>query len=229
MKQGFKIKDWPQMERPRERLIENGPEALSNAELIAIILGTGNSRRNVVDLAKLMLKKYNLKKLSQASLNQIKEFRGVGNSKASQMVACFEIGKRLSTYKEQEKICISCAEDVARMLIPELRFAQKEHFIGLYLDSRNCLVKKDVISIGGLNASIVHPRELFKSAIRESANSVIIVHNHPSGNPKPSKDDIVITKKIVNAGRIIGIPVIDHIIIGDKNYVSVCEEKLMRF
>lgn len=225
----YKVKDWPTQERPRERLINKGAASLSDSELIAIILRTGSSNENVVDLSKRILKKFSLQELSQASLSQIIQFNGISNAKACQILACFELAKRVFSGVNPQKICIESSKDVAMIICPELRFLKKEQFIGIYLDSRNCLIKKDIISIGGLNTSIVHPRELFKVAIQESANSVIIAHNHPSGNPKPSNDDILITKKIINAGKIIGIPVLDHIVVGENNYVSMAEQNLAKF
>ncbi|MBW2970869.1 DNA repair protein RadC [Candidatus Woesearchaeota archaeon] len=225
----FTIKDWPIAERPRERLIKQGPAALSNSELLAILLGTGSSTENVVDLAKRILAKHNLQEISQASITQIKEFRGINDAKACQLMACFELSKRLYTFNHRESNYIESAKDIAQLLFPDMRFLKKEQFVGVYLDSRNCLIKKEIISVGGLNTSIVHPRELFKTAIQESANSVIVAHNHPSGNPKPSGDDIEITKKIISAGRVIGIPIIDHVVIGEQGYFSMSEENIVRF
>ena len=132
-------------------------------------------------------------------------------------------------FTKGERVFVNTSKDVVKLLKPELSFLKREHFVGLYLDSRNCLLKKETVSIGGLNTSIIHPREIFKIAIQESANSVIIVHNHPSGNPKPSRDDIRITKKLVEAGNIVGINLLDHVIIGENKYVSMAESNLVRF
>lgn len=231
MKRGFiyTIKDLPISERPRERLMQQGANALSDAELLAVILRTGTRYENVVDLAKRMLREFDIKTLSQASLNQLKGFSGINTAKACQLLACFEIGKRLYAFNKGMRVFINNSKDAVKLLRPELSFLKKEYFVGLYLDSRNCLLRKEIVSIGGLNTSIVHPREIFKIAIQESANAVIAVHNHPSGNPKPSKDDIEITRKLVKAGHIVGISLVDHIIIGDNSYVSMAESNLVGF
>ncbi len=231
MKRGFiyTIKDLPVSERPRERLIRQGANALSDAELLAVILRTGTMYENVVDLAKRMLRDFNIKTLSQASLTQLKKFSGINTVKACQLLASFELGKRVYAFTKEGCVFINTSKDVVKLLKPELSFLKREHFLGLYLDSRNCLLKKETVSIGGLNTSIVHPREIFKVAIQESANSVIVVHNHPSGNPKPSRDDVDITKKLVKAGDIVGISLLDHIILGENSYVSMAESKLVEF
>lgn len=231
MKKGFiyTIKDLPISERPRERLVKQGVKALSDAELLAVILRTGTRYENVVELAKRMLKEFNIKELSQASLNQLKGFSGINNAKACQLIASFELGKRVYAFNKAEQVFINNSRDVVKLLKPELSFLKREHFVGLYLDSRNCLLRKETISIGGLNTSIVHPREIFKIAIQESANAVIVVHNHPSGNAKPSKDDIGITKKLVKASHIVGICLLDHVIIGENTYVSMAEKNLVDF
>ncbi len=225
----FKVKDWPNNERPRERLIKQGSEALSESELLAIILRTGSANQNVVDLSKSILKKYDLRDLSVATYAEINKFNGVSKAKACQLMACFEIGKRLASVSNVKKTYIESSDDIASVLFPELRFIKKEKFIGVYLDSRNSLIKMETISVGNLNSSIIHPRELFKVAIQLSANSVIIAHNHPSGDPTPSKEDIYITKKIISAGRVIGIPVLDHIIVGEDEYISMAEQNVVRF
>jgi DNA repair protein RadC len=225
----FMLKDWPVDERPRERLVKQGPEALSDAELLAIILRTGSRNQSVMQLARSVLSKYKLSKLSQIRVTELINFEGINSAKACQLVACFELAKRVNSIKDSKRKALDSSEDVAKLLIPEMRFLKKEHFVGLYLDSRNCLLKKEVVSIGSLNASLVHPRELYKTAILESAHCVIISHNHPSGNPKPSKDDVTLTKSIVKAGKIIGIPLLDHIIIGNNCYVSMAEAGIVKF
>ncbi|MBS1267133.1 MAG: hypothetical protein MAG795_01105 [Candidatus Woesearchaeota archaeon] len=225
----LKVKDWPNKERPRERLIKQGVESLSESELIAIILRTGYAKQNVVELAKSILKKYNLRELSLATYEEMNQFKGVSKAKACQLLACFEISKRLSVQSAAKKKFIESSEDVASIVFPKLRFIKKEKFMGIYLDSRNSVIKIETISVGNLNSSVIHPRELFKAAIQSSANSVIIAHNHPSGNPSPSKEDIYITKKIVSAGKVVGIPVLDHIIIGEEDYISMAEKNLVNF
>jgi DNA repair protein RadC len=225
----YTIQDLPIGERPRERLIKHGPAALSEAELLAIILRTGTAEENVVELSKRILMEYNLAKLCQTSISEIKRFRGISDVKACQILACIELANRIHSFEKPTNVTITTSHDVFDLIGPRLRFSKKETFTGLYLDTRNCLIKEEVISLGNLNTSVVHPREIFNIAIRELANSVIIVHNHPSGNPEPSKDDIDITRILVRAGQLIGIPIIDHIIIGDKNYLSMADRRIVQF
>ncbi|MEW6070096.1 MAG: DNA repair protein RadC [Candidatus Thermoplasmatota archaeon] len=223
----FTIKELPDEEKPRERLISFGANAMSNAELLAIILRVGNYGENALDLAKRLLKQHDIKSLSQITVGELKKIAGIGDAKACQIVACFELGRRAATYTDKNKLSIKAPQDVANLLMPEMRYLKKEIFKVLYLDTKNRLLKNDVISVGSLNANVVHPREVFKSAISESAASIILVHNHPSGDPTPSKDDIELTKRLIETGEIIGISVIDHVIIGDGKFVSLKEEKLV--
>ncbi|MFH1399283.1 MAG: DNA repair protein RadC [Candidatus Woesearchaeota archaeon] len=223
------IKELPASERPRERLLRQGAGALSDAELLAIILRTGTRYQNVVLLAQQILAKYNLQALSQAGLGQLKEFKGIDFAKGCQILACFELGRRLAGFSSAKKSQVDTSKDVVKLLMQEMRFLKKENFVALYLDSRNCLIKKEIVSIGGLNSSVVHPREIFNVAISESANSIVLAHNHPSGNPLPSKDDLTVTKKVVEAGRIVGIPVLDHVVFGKNSWVSMAEQGLVKF
>lgn len=225
----YTIKELPESERPRERLIKQGTKSLSDAELLAVILRTGTRYQSVIDLAKNVVKELNIKQLSQASFNQLRGFHGISTVKACQLLASFELGKRVYSFSKGSQVFINTSKDAVKLLKPELSYLKREHFVGLYLDSRNCLLRKETISIGGLNTSIVHPREIFKIAIQESANSVIVVHNHPSGNPKPSKDDIDITRKLIKASHIVGIDLLDHIVLGENKYVSMAENNLVRF
>lgn len=225
----YTIKDLPSSERPRERLEKQGASALSDAELLALVLRVGSRFESVLDLSKRILRELEIKELSQASLNQLKSFNGISTTKASQLIACFELAKRVHSNINQEKIYLDSCSDVVKLIESELRFMKREHFIGLYLDSRNCLLRKETISIGGLNSSIVHPRELFKIAFQESANSIILVHNHPSGIAEPSEDDIEITKMLIKASKIMGIDILDHVIIGENNHVSMAEKGVIDF
>ena len=231
MKSGpiYAIKDLPRSERPRERLEKQGASSLSEAELLAIVLRTGSRFESVLDMSKRILRELNLKELSQASLNQLKSFRGINTAKASQLIACFELAKRVHSYTEEDDIFLDSSQDVVKLLKAELDFMKREHFIGLYLDSRNKLLRKETISIGGLNSSIVHPRELFKIALQESANSIILVHNHPSGITEPSKDDIEITNMLIKSSKIMGIDILDHVIIGEKGFTSMAEKGIVDF
>ncbi|ODS37812.1 MAG: hypothetical protein A7316_08985 [Candidatus Altiarchaeales archaeon WOR_SM1_86-2] len=220
-----RIKDMPEDERPRERLIKYGPKHLSTAELLAIILRVGTHEMNAVDFAKELLDKYNLPSLAKSNVIELRKTLGVGDAKACQIIACFELGRRLLTY--ESKPPIKTAQDVADLFMPELQYLKKENFKGVYLDSKNRVIWDETISIGTLNASIVHPREVFSTALVKSANAIILVHNHPSGDPTPSSDDIEITKKMIDAGKLMDIEVLDHIIIGEGEYVSLKERELI--
>ncbi len=217
------IRDLPVEERPRERLAKFGAQALSNAELLALILRTGTTEETVIDVALKLLKKSdgNLVSLFSSSLNELQETNGIGLAKAAQIQACFELGKRFATIKQNNGGVVRNDEDVAELLIPQMRFLDKEVFKVVMLDSRNKIIKIQDISVGTLNASLVHPREVFKVALKESAASIILVHNHPSGDPTPSTADIEMTKTLVSLGRVMDILVLDHIIIGGDQSVSL--------
>ncbi len=223
----MKIKALPPDDRPREKLMKNKPEALSDSELLAIILGTGNKNENVINVASKLFSKYNVKFLSRLSTGTLKNEFGIGNAKACQIVACFELGRRLAKFKEDKKRPIKNARDIAKIFIPEMGSLKKEHFKGIYLNSRKKVIKEETIFIGSLNESVIHPREIFKIALNENAAALILIHNHPSGDPEPSIQDIEITKELVKSGDILGIPVLDHIIIGNNKYVSLREKGLM--
>ncbi len=217
----------PLVDKLRETMLKNGPKALSDSELLAIILRTGNKRENVINVANRLFSKYNVKSLSRISIGSLKKELGIGEAKACQIIACFELGRRLARFKEDKKLVIKNAKDIAKVFIPEMSSLKKEHFKGIYLDSRKKIIKEETIFIGSLNESVIHPREIFQIALNENAAALILIHNHPSGNPKPSKEDIEITKKLIEAGDILGIPVLDHIIIGDKKYFSMREKGLI--
>jgi len=223
-----RIQDIPEEERPRERLIRNGPESLSNAELLGIILRTGSKEENVVNLCSRILSEYSIKQLSLANVSRLMQVHGVGKAKAAQIAAVFELARRLETFVEEPKRKICSPKDVYALMYPKMREQKKEKFITLYLDTKNQILKEEVVSIGSLNASIVHPREVFKSALMESSASVIMVHNHPSGDPSPSREDIMVTEKMVEGGKLLGIDVLDHIIIGDGRYVSLKDEGFVK-
>jgi len=223
--QDYKIRilDMQKEERPRERLIKNGASALSDSELLAIILRTGSKKDNVINLSQRILGEYNIKQLSQINITQLMKVHGIKESKAAQISACFEIARRLESFNSVEKPKISSPEDVYRRLFPRMREQKKEMFIELCLDTKNQILKEEVISVGSLNANVVHPREVFKLALTESAAHIIVAHNHPSGDPTPSREDIEITKKLVETGNIMGITVLDHVIIGDGRHFSMKE------
>ena len=219
------IKQLPPEERPRERLLENGPTALSNAELLAIILRTGAKEQSVLNLAKKILEKTEgIKNLNDISINELTEIPGIGTSKAVQIMASIELGKRVSqslvTKKSMTKTVITpsaCFE----LLANEMKYLKQEHFIVLSLNVRHQLIAKDTVFIGALNMTVVHPREIFRVAIKRMADSIICVHNHPSGSIEPSPQDILMTKQLVEASMHMGIPLIDHIIIGGNDYSSL--------
>ncbi len=228
MKESFTIHDLPLSERPRERLQKFGVAALSAQEILALILGRGVSGESVMVTAQKLLSRFgNLKGIANASVEELSQVRGIGLAKAAQIKAAFELANRLEDYPEAgEKPIVKTPDDVAGLVRGRLRGKKKEHFLALLLDTRNRLIKVSEISMGSLDASIVHPREVFKEAISASAASVIFVHNHPSGDPEASEDDVKLTKRLAEAGEIVGIEVLDHIIICDKNYLSLKREGL---
>lgn len=226
MKKSFTIHDLPKSERPRERLQRFGPEALSAQELLALILGRGIAGESVIVTAQRLLSTFgNVKAISEASLEELAKIRGIGLAKAAQIKAAFELAKR-GDEEVGEKVSIDSVKDVVKLIRPRLKDKKKEYFLILFLDSRNN-IQTNEISIGSLNANIVHPREVFAEAIKNKAASVIFVHNHPSGDPEPSEGDLVITKRLVEAGKILEIEVVDHIIVTNNNFLSFKEHKLL--
>ncbi len=224
----FTIHDLPASERPRERLQKLGVDALSAQEILSLILGRGIAGESVMVTAQRLLSRFgNLKGIASASIEELSQVKGIGIAKASQIKASFELANRLEGYSESgDKPVVKTPDDVAGLVKSRLRDKKKEHFLALLLDTRNKLIKVSEISIGSLDTSIVHPREVFKEAIAASAASMIFVHNHPSGDPEASDDDIKLTKRLAEAGEIVGIDVLDHIIIGDKKYLSLKREGL---
>lgn len=227
LQQNFTIKELPNTERPRERLIEYGPQSLSNAELLAIILRTGTKKSNVIDLAKRLLINYDLKSLSRLSIGDLKKNIGIGKAKACQIIASFELGRRIASNNNDNKPTMDNPEAVGKYFLPHIQILRQESFYCVYLNSKNWLLKSLLISTGGLNTNIVEPREIFRGAISENAAAIIFVHNHPSGDPTPSKEDIEFTKKLMSAGNIMGIKVLDHVIIGDGKWLSLKEKNFI--
>ncbi|GKU81437.1 DNA repair protein RadC [Niallia sp. NCCP-28] len=219
------IRDFPNDERPRERFIKHGPESLSNHELIAIIIQTGSKNESVLSLANKLLVHFDgLRLLKDASLDELKTIKGIGTVKAIQLLASIELGRRVSNLVYSDRYSIRSPEDAAKYMMNDMRFLTQEHFVCLYLNTKNQVMHKQTVFIGSLNASIVHPREVYKEAFRRSAASIICLHNHPSGDPSPSREDIEVTKRLVESGKIIGIDLLDHIIIGENKFVSLKEK-----
>lgn len=216
-------------DRPREKLILRGAENLTDAELIAILLRTGTRGKSVIQIAHDLIKSNtNLACLASKSFQSIIKVNGIKKDKAASLLAAFEISRRvLHQQKWLSQVKITSPQEIADIFIPLLKDEQKEKFMVICLNTSNKIIKYEVISIGSLNSSVVHPREVFKVAIENSAASLILIHNHPSGNTEPSKDDIAITKKLSESGTILGIPVVDHIIIGVNNYLSFNEKGLI--
>ncbi|MDE5412444.1 RadC family protein [Alkalihalobacterium chitinilyticum] len=224
-KQSLLIRDVPNHERPRERLLADGAKYLSNQELLAIILRTGSKDESVLQLAQRVLQKFDgLTMLKDATVEELKEIKGIGEAKAVEVCAVLELGRRITSLKLEERYVIRSPEDVSRYVMEDMRSLTQEHFVCLYLNTKNHVLHRETIFIGSLNASIVHPREVFKEALRRSAASFICLHNHPSGDPTPSREDIEVTKRLGECGKILGIELLDHVIIGDRTYISLKEK-----
>ena len=219
------IRDVHEADRPRERLIQQGAQSLSNQELIAILLRTGTKEESVLHLANRVLTYFEqLHELKHATIEEIISIKGIGEVKATQLLAAVELGRRLAQKQVNERFTIRSPHDAASYLMPDMTSLQQEHFVVLFLNVKNQVIHKQTIFIGSLNASIVHPREIFREAVKRSAASIICAHNHPSGIPTPSPEDIEVTKRLQEAGFIIGIDLIDHVIIGDHQFVSMKEK-----
>ena len=223
---GCKIKELPRSERPRERLIEKGAKNLKDSELLAILLGSGVKGKNVARLAEEILRDYPKKKLLNLDFKKLSAIKGIGTAKACAILASQELVKRALAIKEDTLPCIRNINDIIAQAV-YLREKQREHFLVLYLNGRGEMIYKKPMFVGTLNANLVHPREIFALALKQNAASVVFAHNHPSGNPEPSENDLAINKRLVEAGKIMGITVIDHIILTKTNFVSFKQKKLM--
>ncbi len=228
VKKSFTIHDLPVSERPRERLQKFGPEALSVQEIFAVILSRGIAGESVTVTVQRLLSRFDsIKGMAQASFEELAQVKGIGPAKASQIKAAFELANRMDGPQElNEKPSVKTPDEAVALVKGRLKEKKKEHFIALLLDTRSKLIKSAEISVGSLDSSIVHPREVFKEAISASAASVVFVHNHPSGDPQPSEDDIKLTERLTQAGDIMGIDVLDHIIIGNEKFFSLKREGL---
>lgn len=222
-----KIRDWPAGERPREKLAQHGSAALTEAELLAILIRTGTRGATAVDIAKkLLTETQSLRAISRMSLSDLTR-RGIGQARAAAIVAAFELHRRIPTEDMAKVPSLSTPEDVVERFRPKLADLMHEEFWVLLLSSSNRLVREIRVTVGTLNTSLVHPRECFHDAIKEKAAAVVFLHNHPSGNPEPSQEDLMVTRQLVESGRILGIPVHDHIIIAGSRYVSFAERGLL--
>ena len=228
LKTNFTVRDLPQNERPRERLQRLGADNLSAQELLAVIMGMGIKNESVLITAQRLLDKFKtVRGIAEATTEELRQVRGIGPAKACQIQAAFELANRRSAKSDNnQKSAISSPEDVYNELQAKARGKKKEYFWAVLLDTRNKIIKSVEISIGSLDSSIVHPRELFKEAIAASASSIIVAHNHPSGNPQASQEDIKLTKRLKESGELIGIELVDHIVLGDEQFLSMKREGL---
>ena len=223
-----KITRWPEKERPRERLLQHGPQPLAEAELLGILLGKGTRKKTAVDLARELLDQYeSLQKLFSRSPSELMRVKGIGSAKAATLSAAFELARRVQSQSDNPRASLKRSVDVANHYLPLMRDLRKEVFKILLLNRANRLIRDVTISEGTLDASIVHPRDVFREAILEPASGIILIHNHPSGNPSPSEEDLLITKQLVEAGRLLGIKVYDHIILAGESYRSLADDGLL--
>ncbi len=221
---GLVIRDLPASERPRERLEQYGPESLSTAELLAIVLRVGSRGESAVRLAERLLSEFGgLTGIARARIPQLSSLPGVGLAKAAQLQAAFELGKRLATSVDGPKAVVRGASDAAALVMEDLRHRQQECLCAIFMDTRNQVICVRILTVGTLTGSPAHPREVFREALAQGCASLIVCHNHPSGDPTPSKDDIALTARLVQVGELMGVPLLDHIVIGGGRYVSLKE------
>lgn len=224
----YMLRDLPDEERPRERMLRYGAGVLSQTELLAILLRTGTRNESAIHMAQRLLAEIGgIRGIMDLSLDELTKMKGIGPAKAVQIKAGIELGQRLAKARTPEARIIRSPRDAADQVMEELRYLQKEHFVCLFLNTKNHIIAQETLSVGSLNASIVHPREVFRAAIKCSSASIVCVHNHPSGDPSPSPEDIRMTERLCRAGEIVGIDVLDHIVIGDGSFVSLKEQGLM--
>ncbi|MFN2270177.1 MAG: RadC family protein [Anaerolineae bacterium] len=221
------IKDLPVDERPRERLARAGEGALSTAELLAIILRTGLGGENVLAMATRLISKYNgLPGLARASFAELQAEKGLGKAKTAQIKAALELGRRMLLTSPEDRFAVRSPADVAQLLMAEMAHLEQEHFRVLYLDTRNRLMGSETVYVGSLNASHIRVGEIFRDAVKRNCAAIIVVHNHPSGDPTPSPEDVAVTRQLVEAGKLLDIELLDHLIIGQQRFVSLRERGL---
>lgn len=218
------IREYPAEMRPREKLVDLGAAALSDQELLAILLRTGMKKTSALDLAQQILKNGGLSALARSSYDELKQYKGMGLAKAAQLQAAIELSKRLARQSLGPKPVIKAPQDAVVLVMNEMSYLDREHFKVINLNTKNQLMTIDSVSVGSLDASLVHPREVFKKPIQRSAAKLILVHNHPSGDTRPSQEDINITKRLDEAGSLLGLTILDHLIIGQNNFLSMKEK-----
>lgn len=224
------VRELPENDRPRERLLNYGPRYLSNAELLALLLRSGSRDMSALQLAEQVLciyKDVGVSAMMNVTPDELTRVKGIGKAKAAEIVAAIELGRRLYQESRSNRVTVKGPEDVAAYAMPVLRHEQRENFCIVLMNIKNQILSMPIISVGSLTSSIVHPREVFKAAVQGTAASIILVHNHPSGDPTPSREDISVTQRLVKVGQLMDIPVLDHVVIGDERYVSLKEQGLM--
>lgn len=228
MEESLKIMDLPTSERPRERLLRYGVEALSNSELLAIILRSGSKKESILNLSSRIIKENGgLNGLLSCTIDDFMSLYGIGRAKAAQLIALSELSKRFKSYKGGDEYKIMKPDDAAELVMEDMRYLKQEHLKVIMLNTKNIVIFIKDVSVGSLNSSIVHPREVFCDAIRKSSASIIICHNHPSGDPTPSNEDINITHRLKESGKLLGIDLLDHIIIGNGTYVTLKQKGIL--
>src|SRR5690625_3272670 len=219
------MKDGLKEERPRERLLKYGESHLSYQEILDVLLGNGKRNESVMDLSNRVLMHFDgLKLLSEATIEALIAFKGIGNAKGIVILAALELGRRIEQYKPEKHFFIRSPEDGADYVMEEMRNLNQEHLVVLFLNTKNQIIHRQTIFVGSLYASIVHPREIYREAVKRSAASIICAHNHPSGDPAPSQEDIHVTRRLVEAGKIMGIELLDHLVIGNHSFTSLKEK-----
>ncbi len=226
--ENFTMKEVPEEDRPREKLMNKGSSALTDEELVAILLRTGTTDLNVLDLAQYILRSSGgISGLMKYSYEDLSKIHGVKDAKACQLLAGIELGRRVFAAEAKEKFSVTSPKSIAQLMMAEMRYLKSEKFVVLLLDTKNHLISQEEISIGGISYSLVDPRSVFEAGLRKGANAIILVHNHPSGNPEASEEDKLLTRRLSEVGELLSLKIIDHVIIGDNNYFSFKEHSLL--